>query len=74
MNILVTGSKGQLGTELQKIASAEHQWFFTDVDTLDICDKAAIEQCFGEHHIDVCINCATYTGYEVLNDVSPTQP
>ena len=68
MNILVTGSKGQLGTELQKIASAEHQWFFTDVDTLDICDKAAVEQCFGEHHIDVCINCAAYTAVDKAED------
>ncbi len=68
MNILVTGSKGQLGTELQKIASAEQQWFFTDVDTLDICDKAAVEQCFGEHHIDVCINCAAYTAVDKAED------
>ena len=43
MNILVTGCKGQLGTELQKLSGAEHQWFFTDIDTLDICDKAAVE-------------------------------
>ena len=57
-----------MGTELQKIASAEHHWFFTDIDTLDICDKAAVEQCFSEHHIDACINCAAYTAVDKAED------
>ena len=68
MNILVTGCKGQLGTELQKIASVEHQWFFTDVDTLDICDKAAVETCFATNKIDACINCAAYTAVDKAED------
>ena len=68
MNILVTGCKGQLGTELQKIANAEHQWFFTDVDTLDICDKAAVEHCFATNNIDTCINCAAYTAVDKAED------
>ena len=32
MNILVTGCKGQLGTELRKIADESHRWLFTAVD------------------------------------------
>ena len=64
MNILVTGCKGQLGTELQKLSGAEHQWFFTDIDTLDICDKAAVETCFVANQNDVCINCAAYTAVD----------
>ena len=68
MNILVTGCKGQLGTELQKIASAEHQWFFTDIDTLDICNKDAVESCFATHQIEVCINCAAYTAVDKAED------
>ena len=68
MNILVTGCKGQLGTELQKIAGAEHQWFFTDVDTLDICNKAAVEACFADNHIEACINCAAYTAVDKAED------
>ena len=68
MNILVTGCSGQLGTELQKIASAEHQWFFTDVDTLDICNKEAVEQCFKANQIEVCINCAAYTAVDKAED------
>ena len=70
MNILVTGCKGQLGTELQKIAArdTQHQWMFTDVDTLDICNKTAVEACFDEHHIDACINCAAYTAVDKAED------
>ena len=70
MNILVTGCKGQLGTELQKIANddKQHHWVFTDVDTLDICDKEAVEQCFADQQIDVCINCAAYTAVDKAED------
>lgn len=68
MKILVTGCKGQLGTELKKIAGAEHQWFFTDIDTLDICNKAAVEECFNTNQIDACINCAAYTAVDKAED------
>ena len=70
MNILVTGCNGQLGTELQKIATSEtqHHWVFTDVDTLDICNKAAVETCFDEQQIDACINCAAYTAVDKAED------
>ena len=70
MNILVTGCNGQLGTELQKIATSEtqHRWVFTDVDKLDICNKAAVETCFDEQQIDACINCAAYTAVDKAED------
>lgn len=70
MNILITGCKGQLGTELQKIAASDtsHQWLFTDVDTLDICDKAAVEKCFETNRIEACINCAAYTAVDKAED------
>ena len=70
MNILVTGCKGQLGSELQKTAAgdASRHWVFTDVDTLDICDKDAVERCFSAHGIDVCINCAAYTAVDKAED------
>lgn len=70
MNLLVTGCKGQLGNELQKIAASDtlHQWFFTDVDTLDICNKEAVERCFSDNCIDICINCAAYTAVDKAED------
>ena len=57
-----------MGAELQKIAGAEHQWLFTDVDTLDICDKEAVETCFEKNQIDICINCAAYTAVDKAED------
>ena len=59
-----------MGTELQKIATSEtqHRWVFTDVDTLDICNKAAVETCFDEQQIDACINCAAYTAVDKAED------
>lgn len=57
-----------MGTELQKIADKEHQWCFTDIDTLDICNKAAVEECFEDNQIDVCINCAAYTAVDKAED------
>lgn len=68
MNILVTGCKGQLGTELQKISDAEHRWLFTDVDTLDICNKEDVEVFFETNSIDLCINCAAYTAVDKAED------
>lgn len=69
MNVLVTGCYGQLGTALQEIAAdSAHQWFFTDVDTLDICDPNAVERCFDANGIDVCINCAAYTAVDKAED------
>lgn len=70
MNILVTGCKGQLGTEIQKIAAADtlHQWYFTDIDNLDICDSDAVENAFTSHQIEVCINCAAYTAVDKAED------
>ena len=70
MNILVTGCNGQLGTELQKIAlnDQHHQWLFTDIDTLDICNKTAVEECFVKNGIDACINCAAYTAVDKAED------
>jgi len=59
-----------LGTELQKIAASDtlHRWVFTDVDTLDICNKAAVETCFEDNRIDACINCAAYTAVDKAED------
>lgn len=66
MNILVTGCNGQLGKEFQKIASLENgnQWFFTDIDTLDISNKDAVNQYFIINKINICINCAAYTNVD----------
>jgi dTDP-4-dehydrorhamnose reductase len=70
MNILVTGSNGQLGSELKKIALTDqlHTWHFTDVAELDITSKDQVEGFFKTNGIEVCINCAAYTAVDKAED------
>jgi dTDP-4-dehydrorhamnose reductase len=65
MKILVTGSKGQLGSELQSLAvNSSHQFDFTDVEELNITDKTEIENYFRHKPFDILINCAAYTAVD----------
>jgi dTDP-4-dehydrorhamnose reductase len=70
MNILVTGCNGQLGKEFQKISNiyTEHNWIFTDINELDICDKHSVNNFFTENTLDICINCAAYTAVDKAED------
>jgi dTDP-4-dehydrorhamnose reductase len=65
MTILITGSKGQLGSELKVIAD-DHPFHFiwTDVEELDLTDADAIMDFFVGKQIDYCINCAAYTAVD----------
>ena len=68
-NILVTGSKGQVGSELQALASKyNYTFFFTDRDSLDITNKEAIEHFTKENSINVIINAAAYTAVDKAED------
>jgi dTDP-4-dehydrorhamnose reductase len=68
-NILVTGSKGQLGSELEELSSNyKYNFFFTDRTTLDISDKKAVEVFLNLHKIDVILNCAAYTAVDKAED------
>lgn len=65
INILVTGSKGQLGKELQKISDMwSFQFFYTDIEELDLRDRKAVIEYFNHNNINVCINCAAYTAVD----------
>lgn len=66
MNILITGCNGQLGNEMQLLQAkyAQHTWFNTDVNELDITDKDAIERFVEANHIDGVVNCAAYTAVD----------
>jgi dTDP-4-dehydrorhamnose reductase len=66
MTILVTGTNGQLGKELQVLAKdfSAIQFLFADRTTLDIADQQSIADFFAQHTIDVCINCAAYTAVD----------
>lgn len=64
-NILVTGAKGQLGSELQALSgSYNYNFYFTDRDSLDITDKKQIEVFVKNNTIDTIINAAAYTAVD----------
>ncbi|MGN1245401.1 MAG: dTDP-4-dehydrorhamnose reductase [Muribaculaceae bacterium] len=70
-NLLVTGANGQLGNEMQRIVVANPgvvNATFTDVDTLDITDAAAVRAFIEHHSIDVIVNCAAYTAVDRAED------
>ncbi len=63
MKILITGSNGQLGTELQRLGSA-HELFVLDHDELDICDATAVSQAIADFFPDAVVNAAAYTAVD----------
>ncbi len=73
MNVLVTGSNGQLGTELRRLAlNSPHHFIFTDINSLpgvetvylDISDRASIDIIAESEKVDIIVNCAAYTDVE----------
>lgn len=66
MKVLVTGSKGQLGNEIRRLASQfpELKFIFTDIQELDITSEKALERFFEEEKPEVVINCAAYTAVD----------
>ena len=66
MNILVTGSNGQLGSEIKDIAIhyPNFKFFFMDLPELDICKSSQLEVFFKDKNINTVINCAAYTAVD----------
>ncbi|MBB3702705.1 dTDP-4-dehydrorhamnose reductase [Alloprevotella rava] len=66
MNILVTGSNGQLGSEIQLQAPLHKGWhfFFTDIEELDITKPEDIRTFIRKNNINFIINCAAFTAVD----------
>lgn len=66
MNILITGSNGQLGNEIKKLENQYPNWQFIygDLPEIDITNKILIEDFVQEKAINVIINCAAYTAVD----------
>ncbi len=64
--ILVTGKNGQLGNELQVLATAypHYDFVFTDLPELDITDEGSLDQFFDQHRPSFCINAGAYTAVD----------
>ena len=73
MNILVTGSGGQLGNEMQICSRrTADTFFFTDVcegyERLDITDLEAVRAFVRERGIQAIVNCAAWTNVDGAED------
>ncbi len=66
MNILITGANGQLGNEMRTLSArhAQHTYFFTDVEELDITSREAVNRFVKDNAIDIIVNCAAYTNVD----------
>ncbi len=69
-NILVTGAYGQLGNEVHLLSAnyPDYNFMFTDVDSLDICDKDELIDFVTGNDIRYIINCAAYTAVDKAED------
>lgn len=66
--ILVTGSNGQLGNCIRKIApdfEKNYEFIFTDSQSLDITDEDQINDFFYDNKPDICINASAYTAVDL---------
>ena len=66
MRVLITGSNGQLGSEIKELENSYNQidFIFKDLPVLDICNSEALETFIIEHKINSVINCAAYTAVD----------
>lgn len=70
-NVLITGSNGQLGSEIKRNAKAYENNFnfiFTDVKELDITKFAPVDKFVENNNIDYIINCAAFTAVDRAED------
>ena len=65
-NILVTGSNGQVGKELQSLATTypHLKFIFVDIEDLDITNAEAVYDFVNKNNFQYIINCAAYTAVD----------
>lgn len=66
MKILITGSNGQLGSELRELSGLypDYQFIYTDINELDITSETAVDRFMEINKPQVIINCAAYTAVD----------
>jgi dTDP-4-dehydrorhamnose reductase len=67
MNILITGSNGQLGSEIKDLQAnfTDFRFFFMDLHELDICNIRQLNAFIKDNNINTVINCAAYTAVDI---------
>jgi len=66
MRVLITGSNGQLGSEIKELAAnyKKLDFIFKDLPELDICNFEALQAFIIDYDINIVINCAAYTAVD----------
>lgn len=66
MRVLITGSNGQLGSEIRDLAAdfKELDCVFKGLPDLDICNFEALQTYVKDHNISAVVNCAAYTAVD----------
>jgi dTDP-4-dehydrorhamnose reductase len=66
IKVLVTGSNGQLGSEIKSISSQfpSVSLIYTDVDELDITNPEAVNYILSTNKPDFVVNCAAFTAVD----------
>jgi dTDP-4-dehydrorhamnose reductase len=66
MRVLITGSNGQLGSEIKELAAnyKKIDFFCKDLPDLDICNFNLLQSFITENNINAVINCAAYTAVD----------
>ncbi len=74
MNVLVTGSNGQLGSELKELIQnskfkiQNYDFYFTTSKDLDITNFDLVRKYIIDNQIKIIINCAAYTAVDKAED------
>lgn len=69
MRVLVTGAKGQLGTDVvNELTKRGHEAIGVDVQEMDITDAAACHRVITEINPEAVIHCAAYTAVDAAED------
>lgn len=69
MRVLVTGSKGQLGSDLMaELAKRGLEGIGVDVEEMDITDAEACRKVIKNARVDAVIHCAAYTAVDAAED------
>ena len=69
MKVLVTGAKGQLGSEIKILSEQfDHEFHFIDLDELDLTRINEIPLYLSRKNPDYIINCAAYTAEDKAED------
>ncbi len=72
MRVLITGSNGQLGSEIKEMAAnyKKLDFIFKDLPDLDICNFNLLQSFIIDKNINAVINCAAYTAVDKAEEDS----